>query len=33
RTGKTIRELAREKTDLSEEKLAELLDARRMTEA
>lgn len=32
RTGKTIRELAREKTDLSEEKLAELLDARRMTE-
>ncbi|WP_273842088.1 class II fumarate hydratase [Rubrobacter calidifluminis] len=32
RTGKTIRELAREKTDLSEERIAELLDARRMTE-
>jgi fumarate hydratase, class II len=31
--GKTIREVAREKTDLSEEKLDELLDARHMTEA
>jgi fumarate hydratase, class II len=33
KTGKTIREVARENTDLSEEKLDELLDARHMTEA
>ena len=32
KTGKTIREVARENTDLSEEKLDELLDARHMTE-
>jgi fumarate hydratase class II len=32
KTGKTIREIARENTDLSEEDLDELLDARRMTE-
>ncbi|TCJ16054.1 class II fumarate hydratase [Rubrobacter taiwanensis] len=32
RTGKTIRELARERTDLSEEELDRLLDARKMTE-
>ena len=32
KTGKTIREVARENTDLSEEELDELLDARRMTE-
>jgi fumarate hydratase class II len=31
KTGKTIREVAREKTHLSEEKLNELLDARKMT--
>ena len=31
KTGKTIREVAREKTDLSEEQLDELLDARKMT--
>jgi fumarate hydratase class II len=31
-TGKTIREVAREKTDLSEEELDKLLDARKMTE-
>jgi fumarate hydratase class II len=30
--GKTIRELARERTDLSEEQLAKLLDAAAMTE-
>jgi fumarate hydratase, class II len=33
KTGRTIREVAREKTDLSEEDLDELLDARKMTEA
>jgi fumarate hydratase class II len=33
KTGRTIREVAREQTDLSEEKLDELLDARKMTEA
>jgi hypothetical protein len=33
KTGKTIREVAREKTDLSEVQLDELLDARKMTEA
>ncbi|MGH3088827.1 MAG: hypothetical protein ACRDSJ_16090 [Rubrobacteraceae bacterium] len=33
KSGKTIREVAREKTDLSEERLDELLDARKMTEA
>jgi fumarate hydratase class II len=33
KTGKTIREVARENTDLSEEKMDELLDARHMTEA
>jgi fumarate hydratase class II len=33
KTGKTIREVAREKTDLSEEELDKLLDAREMTEA
>jgi fumarate hydratase class II len=33
KTGKTIREVAREKTDLSEEQLDGLLDARKMTEA
>ena len=33
KTGKTIREIAREKTDLSEEQLDRLLDARKMTEA
>ena len=33
KTGKTIREVAREKTDLSEEDLDRLLDARKMTEA
>jgi fumarate hydratase, class II len=32
KTGKTIREVAREKTDLSEEELDRLLDARKMTE-
>jgi fumarate hydratase class II len=32
KTGKTIREVAREKTDLSEEELNRLLDARKMTE-
>src|SRR5215210_884269 len=32
KTGKTIREVAREKTDLSEEELDELLDARKMTQ-
>jgi aspartate ammonia-lyase len=31
--GKTIREVAREKTELSEEELDKLLDARKMTEA
>ncbi|ABG05778.1 fumarase [Rubrobacter xylanophilus DSM 9941] len=31
RTGKTIREVARERTDLSEEELERLLDARKMT--
>lgn len=31
RTGRTIREVAREKTDLSEEELDRLLDARKMT--
>ncbi len=31
KTGKTIREVAREKTDLSEEELDDLLDARKMT--
>lgn len=31
KTGQTIREVAREKTDLSEEELDELLDARKMT--
>jgi fumarate hydratase class II len=31
--GKTIREVAREETDLSEEELGRLLDARKMTEA
>jgi fumarate hydratase class II len=30
--GKTIREVAREKTDLTEEQLTELLDAAKMTE-
>jgi fumarate hydratase class II len=33
KTGRTIREVAREKTDLSEEELDTLLDARKMTEA
>jgi fumarate hydratase class II len=33
KTGKTIREIAREKTELSEEELDRLLDARKMTEA
>jgi fumarate hydratase class II len=33
KTGRTIREVAREKTDLSEEELGRLLDARKMTEA
>jgi fumarate hydratase class II len=33
KTGKTIREVARERTDLSEEDLDRLLDARKMTEA
>ncbi len=33
KTGKTIREVDREKTDLSEEELDRLLDARKMTEA
>ena len=32
KTGRTIREVARESTDLSEEKLDKLLDARKMTE-
>lgn len=32
KTGRTIREVAREKTDLSEEELDRLLDARKMTE-
>ncbi|MGH3088824.1 MAG: lyase family protein, partial [Rubrobacteraceae bacterium] len=32
KSGKTIREVAREKTDLSEEELDKLLDARKMTE-
>src|ERR687889_90122 len=33
KTGRTIREVAREKTDLSEEELDKLLDARKMTES
>jgi fumarate hydratase class II len=33
KSGKTIREVAREKTDLSDEQLDALLDARKMTEA
>jgi fumarate hydratase, class II len=33
KTGRTIREVARERTDLSEEELDRLLDARKMTEA
>jgi fumarate hydratase class II len=33
KTGKTIREVARESTDLSEERLDELLDVRKMTES
>jgi fumarate hydratase, class II len=33
KTGKTIREIARERSDLSEEQLDDLLDARKMTEA
>jgi fumarate hydratase class II len=33
KTGRTIREVARERTDLSEEELDNLLDTRRMTEA
>src|ERR687894_475563 len=33
KTGRTIREVAREKTDLSEVELDKLLDARKMTEA
>jgi fumarate hydratase class II len=32
KTGKTIREVARERTELSEEQLDDLLDARKMTE-
>jgi fumarate hydratase class II len=32
KSGKTIREVARESTDLSEEELDELLDAKNMTE-
>ena len=32
KSGKTIREIAREETDLSEEELDELLDARKMTQ-
>jgi fumarate hydratase class II len=32
KTGKTIREVARENADLSDEKLDRLLDARKMTE-
>ncbi len=32
KTGKTIREIAREETDLSEEELDGLLDARKMTQ-
>jgi fumarate hydratase class II len=31
KSGKTIREVAREETDLSEDELEELLDARHMT--
>ena len=31
RTGRTIREVAREKTDLSEDQLNQLLDAAKMT--
>ena len=31
-TGRTVREVARETTDLSEEELADLLDAAKMTE-
>ena len=31
KTGRTIREVAREKTDLSEDELDQLLDARKMT--
>jgi fumarate hydratase, class II len=33
KTGRTIREVAREKTDLSDEELDRLLDSRKMTEA
>ena len=33
KTGRTIREVAREKTDLSDEELDDLLDARKMTQA
>jgi fumarate hydratase class II len=33
KTDKTIREVAREQTDLSEEELDKLLDPRKMTEA
>ncbi len=33
KTGKTIREVARERTELSEEQLDDLLDARKMTES
>jgi fumarate hydratase class II len=33
KTGKTIREIAREDTDLSEEDLDRLLDARKMTQS
>jgi fumarate hydratase class II len=33
KTGRTIREVAREETDLSEDELEELLDARHMTES
>jgi fumarate hydratase class II len=32
KSGRTIREIARERTDLSEEQLDKLLDARKMTE-
>ena len=33
KAGRTIREVARERTDLSEDELDNLLDARKMTEA
>ena len=33
KTGKTIREVARERTDLLEEQLDEILDTKKMTES